>query len=321
MQARRVVVTGGGGFIGSHIVDALLKHGDEVLVIDNFSTGRRENLRAASSSSKLKVLEADIASREAFDALLQFKPQAVYHLAAQMNVRRSVAEPQFDAHSNVLGTVNLLEASRQAGIEHFIFASTGGAIYGEQEYFPADEKHPIHPECPYGAAKKCGEIYLDYFSRTYHFCGVALRFGNVYGPRQNPKGEAGVVAIFSERLLDGRELVINGDGEQTRDYIYVGDVVEAVIRASSLSEGFHVFNVGWGRELSLLDLVASMKRAWANIRKDGDREFSPVRHGPPLPGEQRRSVISPALIGSALGWQPKMSFDEGLEKTIASFRG
>lgn len=320
----KALVTGGAGFIGSHVVDALLRQGDEVAVIDDFSSGREQNLREAAREfgRALRIVKADICSKETFQEVLTTQPEAIYHFAAQMNVRRSVAEPQFDAEKNVIGTVNLLEAARQAGTKKFIFSSTGGAIYGEQEKFPADEQHRIRPECPYGVSKRSGELYIEYFAHTYGLRGAALRFANVYGPRQNAKGEAGVVAIFAERLFGAQTLRVNGDGKQTRDFVFVGDVVQAVLAASKRTDDapFVVFNVGTGVETSVNELVESMRTAWSAIQKPGDPKFQSVEHAPALPGEQRRSVITPALIGRALGWQPRMKLAEGLEVTIEGFR-
>lgn len=320
----RVVVTGGGGFIGSHLTDALLKRGDEVLVLDDFSTGRKANLEGAlkAFSKQLTVTEADVASPAAARAVISFRPELIVNLAAQMNVRRSVREPVFDAHTNVLGIVNMLESAREAGTKRFVFSSTGGAIYGEQVRFPADESDPCHSECPYGVSKLCGEFYMEYFARANNLSCTALRFGNVYGPRQNPKGEAGVVAIFCERLLRGEELIVNGEGTQTRDFIFVGDVVAAILTAAGLEKPgvFSVYNVGWGKEISILDLVTGLRRAWEDVRRGGEHEFVAVKNGPGLPGEQLRSVISPKKIRAELGWEPRVSFGEGLVLTLESFR-
>lgn len=317
----RAVVTGGAGFIGSHVVDALLERGADVLVVDDFSTGRAENLRAAETSGRVRVARADICHSDAAAEIVSFKPDVVFHLAAQMNVRRSVAEPSFDAEKNVLGTVNLLESARKAGVHKFIFASTGGAIYGEQEQFPAPEEHRVQAECPYGVSKRCGELYLEFFSRFYNFAGVALRFANVYGPRQNAKGEAGVVAIFSERLLSDEPLTVNGDGNQTRDFIYVGDVVAANLAALAIeTPGLTVFNVGRGIETSVNQLVDAMKDSWLELNGGKLKRDVVVNYGPALPGEQRRSVIDPGKLQRGLGWKGRMELREGLRLTIESFR-
>lgn len=321
----RVVVTGGAGFIGSHVVDAYLARGAEVLVVDDLSTGRRENLEVATKEhpKTLQLSELDICASETKARVKAFAPELIVHLAAQMNVRWSVADPQFDAEKNVLGTVNLLEAAREAGTKAFLLASTGGAIYGEQEYFPADEAHPILPECPYGISKRAGELYLEYYARASKMQTRALRFANVYGPRQNPKGEAGVVAIFCERILSGDPLQVNGDGGQTRDFVFVQDVVDAVLRAGDdalrhKGGKFSIYNVGHGLETSINELVRVLREAWNDLGGDGD--FPQVSHGPALPGEQRRSVISCDKITKELGWTPNVTLREGLRATIQSFQ-
>lgn len=316
----KVLVTGGGGFIGSHLVDAILAQGNEVLVIDDFSTGRESNLERAKRHGQLAVEKLDICESHAAKVVATFKPQIIFHLAAQMNVRRSVSEPLFDAKINVLGILNLLEAAKNAAVERFIFASTGGAIYGEQEQFPAPEGHAVHPECPYGVSKRAGEEYLEYYSRVAPMVGVSLRYANVYGPRQNPKGEAGVVAIFSEKLHQGKPLVINGDGKQTRDFVSVHDVVQSNILAAGAKKnsGFFVYNVGTGMELSILSLAEEMAKAFA----DGNTEITErisISHGPALPGEQRRSVVCPKKIETELGWKARIGLQQGLLETIESF--
>lgn len=321
----RVVVSGGAGFIGSHVVDLFLRRGDEVLVVDDLSTGRRDNLSHAAREfhKTLQISELDIVASETRARVKAFQPNLICHLAAQMNVRRSVSDPQFDAEKNVVGTVNLLEAARESECSAFIFSSTGGAIYGEQEYFPADESHPILPECPYGISKRSGELYLEYYARAYGLQTRSLRFANVFGPRQNPKGEAGVIAIFSERIIAGQPLTVNGDGGQTRDFVYVADVVDAVARAAddSLKRAgrtgmFNTYNVGCARETSINELVDTMKKAWLSL---SGQPFPQISHGSALPGEQRRSVIACKKIESELGWKPKTSLADGLRETIASF--
>lgn len=320
---KRAVVTGGAGFIGSHLVDALVQRGSEVLVIDNLHGGRRENLTSAMArgEGRVSLLELDIRDSNVKDEIVRFQPENVFHLGAQINVRVSVKEPTFDAMTNVVGTVNVLEAVVESKAKSFVFASTGGAIYGEQEHYPADENHLVRPECPYGVSKRASELYIEYFSRVAGFAGTALRFANVYGPRQNPKGEAGVVAIFAERILAGKELVVNGSGEQTRDFVYVKDVVKAILRAEQHNTGgFSCFNVGTAKETSLLTLIDEMRGAWSRIKRPADPEFSAVRHGPALPGEQLRSVIAADRIHEAFGWQPEVTLSQGIEETILSFR-
>ncbi|MCC6220756.1 MAG: NAD-dependent epimerase/dehydratase family protein [Deltaproteobacteria bacterium] len=318
----RSVVTGGAGFIGSHIVDALLEIGHEVLVIDNFSTGRQENLSSASSQHKsaLTICNADIASSTAAQEIIGFKPDNVFHQAAQMNVRYSVENPQFDATVNVAGMVNVLDASVRVGVKHFVFSSTGGAIYGEQESFPAAEDHRIRPECPYGVGKRAGELYLEYFSRAHGFAGISLRYANVYGPRQNAKGEAGVIAIFIERLLRGEVMVINGDGEQTRDFVNVFDVVKANLRAieKKLGKGFYVYNVGTGVETSINSIALAIRDL--GVKSGFDSKSIELRHGPALLGEQRRSVVNIGKISRELDWTVTYSVSQGLSQTFDAFR-
>ena len=323
VQPKRAVVTGGAGFIGSHVVDALIKRGLEVLVIDDFSTGMEANLASAKDSGRLFVVCCDIVDGATNREILAFRPDAIFHHAAQMNVRRSVAEPLFDCEKNVKGTLNIAVAARDAGVKLVSFASTGGAIYGEQITFPAPEEHPVHAECPYGVSKRCGELYLEYYARSAGMHCVALRYANIYGPRQNAKGEAGVVAIFSEKILAGEPLTVNGDGEQTRDFVYVDDVVAANLAVLDWKFGqaagepaFSVFNVGRGVENSVLDVVDGLRMAASKLGISKDLS---VRHGPALPGEQRRSVIDATRIAKALKWQPTISLEAGLCSTLDSF--
>ena len=326
---KRVAVTGGAGFVGSHLVEKLLAEGSDVLVLDDFSTGREKNIEAVKQATGRapQVVRCDIAEAACAQAIESFCPEIIFHVAAQANVRRSVQDPMFDARVNVIGTINLLEAGRRAGVKGFIFSSTGGAVYGEQDQFPADESHRTRPECPYGVSKRSGELYLEYFARTFGFSGVALRYSNVYGPRQNPKGEAGVVAVFAERLLKGESLVVNGDGEQTRDFVYVGDVVQAnflagqAIVGGRISEPFSVFNVGCGEETSVNDIVENITTIWSELATNAgcpspkvEVEFAAA----PV-GEQRRSVISAAKIQGQLGWRAKAKFNQGLRDTVQSF--
>jgi UDP-glucose 4-epimerase len=320
----KIVVTGGAGFIGSHLVDALLVRGDEVFVFDNFSTGREDNLKQAieKHGQKLTVFRKDVCDESVQEDLFNIKPDVIFHEAAQMNVRFSVENPTFDAEKNVVGTVNMLEGARKAGCKRFLFASTGGAIYGEQETFPADENHPSHAECPYGVGKRAAELYLEYYARAGEMCCTALRYANVYGPRQNPKGEAGVVAIFIERILKGEKSRINGDGLQTRDFVYVGDVVNANLLASEVQEPgkFNIYNVGCATEISVLDIAAGLKKI-SELEEFNSKIISDVvfEHGPELPGEQRRSVVDFAKIKKSFSWSPKTNLKEGLLETVRSF--
>jgi UDP-glucose 4-epimerase len=300
----RTIVTGGAGFIGSHVVDALVARGDETHVIDNFATGKRENLAPGAT-----LHECDI--REDLGSLFErIAPDAVVHLAAQADVRVSVAEPSFDATVNVVGTVNVLEAARRVGAP-IVFASTGGAIYGECER-PAREDDPCEPLSPYGAAKLAGEGYLASFARLHGPPHVSLRFGNVYGPRQDPHGEAGVVAIFLGRLLAGTTCSIFGDGLQTRDYVYVGDVVRAVLAALGLGRP-GVFNVGRGEEVSVVALYDACR---AVSGSDAAATFEAAR-----PGELQRSVLDTGLLARELGVRAETTLDEGLRATWEWFGG
>lgn len=313
-MSMRYAVTGGAGFIGSHIVDGLLERGAEVMAIDDLSGGRRENLSHAIATKRLELVIDDIQGEKTEKAFKSFKPEVVFHLAAQMNVRHSVKDPVFDTSVNVLGTVRLLQHSLENGLKKFIFSSTGGAIYGEQETFPATEDHRTQAESPYGVSKRAGELYLDYFARKCGLTTVALRYGNVYGPRQNSKGEAGVVSIFCERAIAREKLLVNGDGLQTRDYVYVSDVVKANMAAlDGKLEGFSIFNVGTGIEHTVLDIVTEL----TEITKPNFKlEYE---HGPALPGEQKRSVIDHSKISRVLGWNPVVNFHDGIKATFESF--
>lgn len=326
-QMKKTVVTGGAGFIGSHLVDALLDNGGDVVVVDDFSTGLASNLEGARErhGARLRILNDSILSPAAADMFESFRPDTVFHQAAQANVRWSVADPINDANRNILGTIQLLENSRKVGVKQFIFASTGGAIYGEQDSFPADESHRTRPECPYGISKRGAELYLEYYGRYHPMRTVAMRYSNVYGPRQNPKGEAGVVAIFCERLRGGSDLVVNGDGEQTRDFVFVGDVVAANLAVASLpfSPGFEVFNVGTGEETSVNQVAQILKSATQNVAGFAHAQRDVRRHEG-LPGEQRRSVITSAklqsaTLQSAIPWKPAVPISIGLEKTLRSY--
>lgn len=301
----KVIVTGGAGFIGSHVCSGLLEKGHEVHALDDLSSGRRENL---DGRAKLQVL--DIRSREAAQLILDERPQAVFHLAAQMDVRRSVSDPAFDADVNVRGFLNLLEASVKAGVRRVIFSSTGGAIYGEQETFPATESHPQRPCSPYGVSKAAGELYLNYYRVQYGLSYAALRYANVYGPRQNPHGEAGVVAIFCERLLTDKPCVINGDGLQTRDFVYVEDVARVNLAALE-SDFVGAVNVGTGVETDVNTLYAELAKAASLSR--------PPVHGEGKPGEQRRSCIDPSLSQKVFGLRPRVALADGLAQTYRYF--
>jgi len=302
----KVLVTGGAGFIGSHVVDAYLAAGHEVVVVDNLCTGKRENLNPRARFHELDILEPKTA-----ELIRAERPDVLNHHAAQMDVRRSVADPLFDARTNVLGTIALLEAARQAGVRKVLFVSSGGAVYGEQEVFPAPETHPTWPVSPYGVSKRAGELYCHFFQAEYGLPFVAFRYANVYGPRQDPHGEAGVVAIFSGRMLRGEPVTVNGDGKQTRDYVYVGDVARMSLLALE-REGTGPVNIGTGRETDVNQLAAAL------LEVSGSR--SEVRHGQAKAGEQRRSVVDIRRAAEVFGWKPEVSLRDGLARTVEFFR-
>ncbi len=302
----RILVTGGAGFIGSLVAEKLLELGHQVVVLDDLSTGSEENI-----PDGVEFVKGDITDRQLVSELMgDTRFDVVNHHAAQMDVRSSVEDPTFDARVNILGILNLLQSSIKTGVKKFMFASTGGAVYGEQERFPADEDHPTRPVSPYGISKLAGEKYLFYYQVQYGLQTVIMRYANIYGPRQNPFGEAGVVAIFSHKLTCGEQVIINGDGLQTRDYIYVGDAVTANLRALDNANSI-TFNVGTGIETDVVTLYKHLAEAAGTDL--------PPHHGPAKPGEQRRSVISPQFAHESLGWTPKVSLAEGLVITFRSF--
>ena len=302
----RVLLSGGAGFIGSHVAIQLLARGHDVAVVDDLSSGKKENVPEGALFYELDIRGGCI---EAFE---EFEPETLCHQAAQMDVRRSVREPAFDADVNVLGTLRLLENCVKYGTKKVVFASTGGAIYGEQRKFPAPEEHPLYPVSPYGVSKLASERYLHYYHIQYGLSYLALRYANVYGPRQDPHGEAGVVAIFCGNLVDGCESTINGTGEQTRDYVYVEDVAWANVLALEEGEApSGTYNVGTGIETSVNEL-------YEVLRETSDKDLPPV-HGPAKLGEQLRSSVDPTGAGRALGWLPKTDLATGLEKTLGFF--
>ena len=304
----KILVSGGAGFIASHIADAFVAAGHDVAIIDDLSSGRRENLNPKARFHHLDV--QDTAAVE--DVFRRERPEVLCHHAAQMDVRRSVADPRFDARVNLIGLLNLMECGRQQGLKRVLFASTGGAIYGEQETFPAAESHVTQPLSPYGVAKLASERYLFFYHATYGISYAALRYANVYGPRQNPHGEAGVVAIFTEKLLRGEPPVINGDGKQTRDYVYVGDLVRANLAALQ-SDFVGAVNLGTGIETDVNTLFQLLRKEIGSS--------APEQHGPAKAGEQLRSVIDNRLAQRVFGWKPEVSFADGLKQTVAYFRG
>jgi UDP-glucose 4-epimerase len=303
----RALVTGGAGFIGSTLVDALVGAGAQVSVVDDLSRGRREQLNAGADFHQLDVVDDRLAALVASIA-----PEIVFHEAAQIDVRRSVAEPVLDTRINVLGTVNILEASVRAGVRRLVFASSGGALYGDTDVLPTPETHPCVPASGYGAAKLAGETYGSVFHQVHGLDFIALRYGNVYGPRQDPRGEAGVVAIFAERLLAGSDAVINGDGTQTRDYIFVDDVVDANLRAAETT-ALGAFNIGTGRQCDVNELYSHIARA-AGV------ERAP-QHATAKPGEQRTSCLDVTRAAELLGWRPRVPLEEGISRTVDWFAG
>ena len=306
----RSLVTGGSGFIGSNLVDSLLARGDEVTVVDDLSTGRRENLDGAIAAGA-ELVELDIRDGEALTELAEDRrPERVFHLAAQIDVRRSVADPAFDASINVGGTANVLEAARLAGSSRMVFISTGGAIYGEGEgkQLPLDEDAAEEPLSQYGQSKLAAEGYVSLYERLYGLPGVVVRLGNVYGPRQDPLGEAGVIAIFCGRLRAGEAPTVYGDGTQTRDYIYVADVVDAILAAAD-GDASGAFNVGTGRETSVLELVEL-------LRDLGGGDGFEAEFAPPRAGEVQRIALDCSRAAERLGWSASTDLREGLAKTL-----
>jgi len=299
----RILVTGAAGFIASHIAEAFLARGHEVLIVDNFSTGRRENV-----PSGARVEEIDLVSPDLVGVVKDFSPEIVDHHAAHADVRQSVEDPAYDAQVNVVGMLSLINAAVVAGARKFIFASSGGAIYGDPDVVPCDETHPERPVSPYGASKKAGEVYLDTMSRVHGIDYTILRYPNVYGPRQHPYTEEGqVVAIFSRLMLAGRVPTIFGDGEQERDFVFVGDIVAANLRALEVGSG-GTFNIGTGQGLTVNDLYRRLKELTGY---QGEVKYAPSRAG-----EVYRIALDASRARAGLGWEPKTSLDEGLRETV-----
>jgi UDP-glucose 4-epimerase len=303
----RILVTGGAGFIGSHVVDAFVAAGHQVAVLDDLSTGKRVRVN---DQARLHV--ADLRSDRLAEVFESERPEVVAHLAAQAAVRRSVDDPVFDASVNILGSLNLLECCQRFGVRRIIYSSSGGAGYGDTETLPTPESHPTHPTSPYGITKVAVEMYVQAWGPLFGIRGISLRYANVYGPRQDPEGEAGVVAIFCHRLLAGQALLINGDGEQTRDYVYVEDVAAANLLALEHPEVVGGVNIGTGIETSVKELYRTLALA-AGLETRAE-------HGPPRPGEQRRSCLDPALAKRCLRWTPTVSLHDGLGRTLEFFR-
>ncbi len=302
----KIIVTGGAGFIASHIVDAYIAHGHEVHILDDFSTGQQRNVAAGA-----RLHTVDIGDPEAAHVIRDIKPDILNHHAAQMDVRHSVADPAFDARVNIIGFIHLLEAAKAAGVKKVIFSSSGGAVYGDREPIPASEEHATLPLSPYGVSKLTGELYLAYYHMGFGLPYIALRYANVYGPRQSSKGEAGVVAIFLSQLLAGKSPIINGDGKQTRDYVFVGDVVRANVAALE-SSYVGAVNIGTGKETDVVTIC--------RLLQQGLQSKIEAVHGPAKAGEQRRSCLETALAGRVLGWTPEVSLPQGLQRTITHWR-
>lgn len=302
----KILVTGGAGFIASQVADAFIKEGHDVVVVDNLHTGFEHNV-----NPKAKFVKLDICDSSIEKLFAEEKFDIINHHAAQMDVRRSVADPVFDANSNIIGTINLLQYSVKYNIKKFMFASTGGAVYGEQEYFPADEKHPVNPLSPYGISKLAVEKYLYFYNKQYDLKYTVLRYANIYGPRQNPFGEAGVIAIFATKLLNDEQPIINGSGLQTRDYVFVGDVVKANLLTLNDKES-DIYNIGTGIETNVNELFHSLNKI-INSQKE-------EKHGPVAPGEQMRSVISSDKLNIKFGWRPSTKLEDGLRETVDFFK-
>jgi len=304
----KVIVTGGAGFIGSHITDSLIEKGYNVVIIDNLSTGQKGNL-----NPQAKFIEADITDFAKIGEIFKLeKPEIIFHLAAQIDVRKSVEDPIADAKTNILGSINLIKWASENKIKKFIFSSTGGAIYGDTDARPTSENHREWPLSPYGIAKLTTDKYLNYCQHEYGLKSVSLRYGNVYGPRQNPHGEAGVVAIFLNKMLKGQQPTINGDGLQTRDYVFVGDVAKANLLALENSDKIGIFNVGTGVETDVVQL-------FNEINKHFSDKFD-EQHGPPKPGEQKTSCLNFEKIQREMGWAPAVNFTEGIRLTYEWFK-
>jgi len=303
----KVLVTGGAGFIGSHVVDAFIAGGHAVAVVDNLSTGSRTWLNREAS-----VHVVDLRSARLDEVFAAERPEAVAHLAAQASVGRSVVDPAFDASVNIAGGLNLLDCCRRFGVRRMIYSSSGGAGYGDTESIPTPEEHPSRPASPYGITKVAFEQYVEALGALWGMSGISLRYANIYGPRQNPHGEAGVVAIFCDRLLAGQPLVINGDGEQTRDFVHVEDIARANVLALERADVTGAINIATGIETSVTTIAEMLQAAAGST--------VPPVHAPARPGEQRRSCLDPALAGRRLGWRPRVALRDGLATTYEFFK-
>jgi len=303
----KILVTGGAGFIGSHVVDLFLEKGYEVIVLDDLSTGRASNL-----NPQARLYQMDIRDPKIRNIFETEKPDYISHHAAQMDVRRSVAQPLFDADVNILGSINLIECAKEFGVKRFVYISTGGAVYGEPERVPCEETDPINPICQYGASKHTVEHYLFMYHVNYGLKYTVLRYPNVFGPRQDPHGEAGVVAIFTGKMLAGEPVTINGDGEQTRDYVYVGDCARPNYLAVTVDHKPGIYNLGWSRPTSVNDIFSSLTKATGYSL--------PANYGPAKVGETRHIYLNAAKANRELGWEPTLNLDDGLANTVAYFK-
>jgi UDP-glucose 4-epimerase len=306
MQAKRILVTGGAGFIASHVADRLVAAGHEVVVVDNLSTGKREYVPDAA-----QFYPYDIKAAEAADLIRHWRPQVIVHHAAQMSVQVSVSDPVLDAQENILGSLNLFQAAVEVGVEKIIFASTGGAMYGNEAPLPAREEDRAQPDAPYGIAKLAVEHYMHFYHQEHGIIPICLRYANVFGPRQNGQGEAGVVAIFIEKFLADQQPRINGDGLQTRDFVFVEDIVAANLLALDYPSA-GIFNIGTGNETDILSIYLKLQELMGS-------PLGPV-HGPAKPGEQRRSSLDSTWAQKELGWQPRISLNDGLAQTVKAFK-
>lgn len=302
----KILVTGGAGFIGSHVVDMLIAAGHDVAVVDDLSTGRRSNL-----NPKARFYQVDIRSPEMRRVFEAERPEVVDHHAAQMDVRKSVADPIFDADVNILGSIKVAQLAMEYNVRKFIHISSGGAVYGEPVYLPCDEDHPVRPLCPYGASKYTFELYLYMFKELYGLDYSILRYPNVYGPRQDPNGEAGVVAIFVGQMLAGKPVTINGDGTQVRDFVYVGDCARANLMTLENGSG-RVYNLGFGVGTSINQIFDGLKTITGYPK--------PANYGPPKPGETYRIYLDASRAKQELGWEPTVSLEEGLRRTVEYFK-
>jgi len=301
----KILVTGGAGFIASHLVDKLIKEGFKVVIIDNLSTGKKENL-----NPKAMFYQIDIRTPKLGQLFKKENPKIVFHYAAQAEIQKSIKKPLKSAQINILGSLNVLENCRKNKVRKFIFASTGGAIYGEANQIPTPENYPARPLSPYGIEKLTIENYLNYYYNKFSLPFISLRLGNVYGPRQNPKGESGVISIFCEKMISGKQPIINGNGRQTRDFVYIDDVVKANILAMR-SKKIGIFNIGTGKETDINTIFRKVKKLTGSNCKE--------IHGPEKKGEQKRSCLDYSKAKKELGWQPKYNIEDGLKKTIKWF--